>query len=364
MSDNIWQEVFREIFKKSLSYRGKDFDVQEMNEQFGADSKYPQVKAGEVTVTSGRLEIGDPLCYMNSQYSCTLEKLVPPGRYPVYLSIMEHAVFGPKFLTAKLEISKEPPVRYELAMPQGNSVEDKDKPGVLALFGVDAGVACICDKETSIAFDTFIKDWKKTNPEKNLYNDYFAELMRDFAEKNPNYQHRDGDYFDYKVPETEGNLIMFTSGFGDGAYSGYWGYNEAGEITCLVIPFIHPESFNVPMPELPKRKAFFLKPEDIKPLIESDLFCIATDRIMVDGCKVGYMMREQPQENNPQDSGWVFFEGTEDRDYLDDSSHMGVYSLNTLANYDKDIIPHLDAPVGIALFRGADGELYVDRGDK
>ncbi len=362
MSNNVWQEVFQEIFKKSLSFRGKDFNVQEINEQFEAGGKYPLVKAGEVTVTSGRLEIGDPLCYMNSEYSCTLEKLVEPGRYPVYLSVMDHAVFGPKFLTAKLEISSKMPVRYELAMPQGYSIEDKDKPGVMALFGVDAGLACICDKEVSAAFDAFLKEWDEKNPGKNRYNDYFEELMRDYAVKHPEYQHPDGDYFDFKVPGTEGNLVMFTSGFGDGAYSCYWGYDEAGEIVCLVIPFIHPESFNVPMPELPKRKTFFLKAEDIKPLIESELFCIATDRIMVDGCKVGYMKRHEPEENEPQDSGWVFFEGTEDEAYMDDSSHMGIYSLNTVANYDSDIIPHLEAPVGTALFRGNDGRFYIDRG--
>lgn len=360
MSDNVWQEVFGEIFKKSLSFRGKDFDVQEMNEQFVPGGKYPQVKVGEVTVTSGRLEIGDPFCYMNSTYSCTLEQLVEPGRYPVYLSVMEHVVFGPKYLTAKLEISKEQPVRYELAMPQGYSIEDKDKPGVLALFGVDAGLACICDKETSVVFDAFLKDWREKNPEKNQYNDYFADLMKDFAEKHPDYQR---NYFEFKVPQTEDNLIIFTSGFGDGAYSGYWGYNVAGEIVCLVIPFIHPESYNVPMPELPKQKKFFLKSEDIKSLIKTDLFCIATDRIMVDGCKVGYMVHHEPRENEPQDSGWIFFEGTEDEAYMNDGSHLGLYSLNTVANYDSDIILHLEAPVGIALFRGNDDKFYVDRGE-
>ncbi|CUX55466.1 hypothetical protein BN3590_02148 [Clostridium sp. C105KSO15] len=334
-----------------------------MNEQFEQDGKYPLVKVGDVTVTSGRLEIGDPLCYMNSPYSCTLEQLIEPGRYPVYLSVMEHAVFGPKYLTAKLEISKEPPVRYEMAMPKGYSIEDKDKPGVLALFGVDTGMACICDKETSVTFDAFLKNWRKKNPEKNHYDDYFADLMRDFAEKHPDYQRQNGDYFEFKVPQTEDNLIMFTSAFGDGAYSSYWGYNEAGKILCLVIPFIHPESFDVTIPKLPKQKDFFLESEKIKPLIESDLFCIATDRIMVDGCKVGYMMRQEPQENEPQDSGWVFYEGTEDEAYMDDSSHMGIYSLNTVANYDSDIIPHLKVSVGIALFRGADGKFYVDRGE-
>lgn len=74
-----------------------------------------------------------------------------------------------------------------------------------------------------------------------------------------------------------------------------------------------------------ERKDSYLKVEDLQILIGSKLFCIATDRIIIEGCKMGYMMRKEPRSNRPQDSGWIFFEGTEDEDYMNDSSHLGVY---------------------------------------
>ena len=48
---------------------------------------------------------------------------------------------------------------------------------------------------------------------------------------------------------------------------------------------------------------FFKKKEQIRPVINSQLGCFATNRITVDGKKVGYMYREEPDTSFP-DSGW------------------------------------------------------------
>jgi hypothetical protein len=96
-------------------------------------------------------------------------------------------------------------------------------------------------------------------------------------------------------------------------------------------------------------KNFRLKPSDIKPLAEGHGGCVATDRITVDGRKVGYMYRE-PQ-HNPDDSGWSFFAGDESQEYLDDVSNSQVFDVNTIANYDPEIIPFLKAPFGSRFVR-------------
>ncbi|MCH9693421.1 MAG: DUF2185 domain-containing protein [Gammaproteobacteria bacterium] len=46
------------------------------------------------------------------------------------------------------------------------------------------------------------------------------------------------------------------------------------------------------------------------------------------------------------DSGWRFFTGEETQEYIDDLNNTGIYEVNTIANYDPDIIPYLDAPPG------------------
>ncbi len=104
-----------------------------------------------------------------------------------------------------------------------------------------------------------------------------------------------------------------------------------------------------------KRKPFRLSAEQIRPLAPGHGACFATDRITVDGEPVRYMYREAP--DNDVDSGWRFLAGTEDQAYLDDSANIGLYDVNTIANYDPAIIPLLDALEGSAFERRIeDGE--------
>jgi hypothetical protein len=71
--------------------------------------------------------------------------------------------------------------------------------------------------------------------------------------------------------------------------------------------------------------------------------------ITVEGRKVAYMYREEPR--NDQDGGWVFTAGQESQAYMDNPDNHGIYDVNTIANYDPEIIPFLDAPAGAAFER-------------
>ena len=58
----------------------------------------------------------------------------------------------------------------------------------------------------------------------------------------------------------------------------------------------------------PPGKQYAIPAADIRPLLcdwEGPAGCIASDRITVDGCRVGWCYRETPSENYP-DSGWRF----------------------------------------------------------
>lgn len=105
-------------------------------------------------------------------------------------------------------------------------------------------------------------------------------------------------------------------------------------------------------------KEYKLNNKDIKELLNwiGPDGCLATDRITVNGCRVGYMYREKP--DNDIDSGWRFFEGTEDEEY---TNNIGIYRLNTICNYDKDIIPFLNAKYGTAYIREENGKFVEDK---
>lgn len=106
------------------------------------------------------------------------------------------------------------------------------------------------------------------------------------------------------------------------------------------------------LPELEKEQGFIEIP--IENLIEWDEpngeGCIVSDKITKEGYKVGYMLREEPTEGNP-DSGWRFMAGNEDDEYMDNPDNHHVFALNTICNYDSDIIPYLHAKIGSAFIR-------------
>ena len=96
-------------------------------------------------------------------------------------------------------------------------------------------------------------------------------------------------------------------------------------------------------------KPYRLQRDQIRAIATNRGGCIASDRITVDGERVGYMYREAP--HNDLDSGWRFLAGDETDAYMADASKHAVYDVNTIANYDPEIVPLLDAPKGSSFER-------------
>ena len=105
-----------------------------------------------------------------------------------------------------------------------------------------------------------------------------------------------------------------------------------------------------------RNRNYHVKAEDVKHLLpdwEGADGCIATNRITVEGRKVGYCYREEP--DGSWDSGWRFTAGDESEAYMDDPNNAGIYKLNTICNDDPDIISLLNAPAPCAFERDENG---------
>lgn len=111
-----------------------------------------------------------------------------------------------------------------------------------------------------------------------------------------------------------------------------------------------------------KNKNNFIK-IDIKNLIDwkepNGEGCMASDKITKEGFKVGYMYREQPSEENP-DSGWRFMAGNEDDEYMENPDNFHIFAINTICNYDSDIIPYLQSEIGTSYIRVDDKKFEKD----
>ena len=108
---------------------------------------------------------------------------------------------------------------------------------------MDTGLACFADSKTAKENQEFFEKWERENPGKNKYNDYFASLFQKSYEAHPEFQYQGGSVLEWRLPESGQRVVMFSSGMGDGIFSGYWGLDADGEIACLVVPFMNPEFF-------------------------------------------------------------------------------------------------------------------------
>jgi hypothetical protein len=122
-----------------------------------------------------------------------------------------------------------------------------------------------------------------------------------------------------------------------------------GSMPVATLPLI----WHFPQMAVPIKKQFRLSADEIQPLATGRGGAIATDRITVQGRPVGFMYRLAAEYE--WDSGWVFTAGDESDAYMDDPDNFATYDVNVIANYDPDIIPLLDAPIGSAFIRTESG---------
>ena len=86
-------------------------------------------------------------------------------------------------------------------------------------------------------------------------------------------------------------------------------------------------------------------------------FVLATKMLVNGKRKVRYMYHEAT--TNPQDSGWRFFCGDEDDEYVNNPDNIGVYDIKTILEIDKSIQPYLSCDIGVALEREDENSTFI-----
>jgi len=103
------------------------------------------------------------------------------------------------------------------------------------------------------------------------------------------------------------------------------------------------------VPVIMGKRIIDLQPEDIKTLVPEMGYSIVSNKVSVNGMKIGFFYREEPEE--AEDSGWRFLSGTEKEDYVENPNNSKVFGINTVANFDRAIIPYLHLPPGTEMER-------------
>ncbi|VTR96275.1 Putative uncharacterized protein OS=Streptomyces pristinaespiralis ATCC 25486 GN=SSDG_04266 PE=4 SV=2: DUF4241 [Gemmata massiliana] len=167
-------------------------------------------EVGRLVVTSGRIVVCDPNYGSGHE---PLARSVPVGTYPVLLSSANDRI-----ACAMLRIRDIEPVLWEMAVWPGQNPADLEGDQFYG-YGVDAGTGAFLDADQNQYLDKLADEalFDGTRIPGDPFSGEWAERV--LAEK------------------TGGNLIAFSSGYGDGRYPSYWGLDERGDAVCLVTDF-------------------------------------------------------------------------------------------------------------------------------
>lgn len=172
---------------------------------------------GALSLPTGRIVANDPCCLFETE---PFVQAVRPGRYAVRLFVL-HANHDRRVAFAAVCFSEQLPRRFEMALTQGQEIgalEDDEFYG----YGVDSGTGAFMDAATCAVYE------KVAGTEDAVFAPLDQALEESYV---PTYSVAN-------VPlEAGGNIVAFSSGWGDGCYPSYWGFDEAGEVCCLVTDF-------------------------------------------------------------------------------------------------------------------------------
>lgn len=183
------------------------------------------ISIGTLKAPTGKIYVGDPLG-INMEDEPFFQT-VPPGNYDVRICTATFDYNDERIALAQLILSDAPPAEWKLALTEKqnpNSLSEGEYYG----YGVDGGTGCFFDGDSLKAVDDLLAS---ESPEGDMGFELFVAEM----EKN---SVPTRDWANYKLDETGRNIIMFSSGWGDGFYPTYIGYDASGAVTSFITDFL------------------------------------------------------------------------------------------------------------------------------
>jgi len=173
-------------------------------------------EVGILKISEGFIIACDPFLYNNDQSFTTK---FPTGNFPVELAVAQ-IDDDERIAFARIKFSSEAPASWTLAVCEGQDISTLNNNEIFG-YPVDAGTGAFLDSSAAKEFMEFM-----TEKEENYM--YLIDEME------KNYRHT-WDWLMWERNST--NVAMFKTGWGDGVYPTYIGYNKTGNICRLVTDF-------------------------------------------------------------------------------------------------------------------------------
>ena len=175
-------------------------------------------EAGVVVLPSDRLVASD--AFLIGALPFTFD--VPAGRHAVSVLRADFADGDRRIAAAMVRFGVGDPARWELALVEGQDPATLG-PDEIFGYGVDSGTGAFTSPEAAAALDaeadytTYSDALLAAMPGKTLADPLTANVVVDDT--------------------THANVVAFASGFGDGAYPSYAGYDRDGQLVVVLTDF-------------------------------------------------------------------------------------------------------------------------------
>lgn len=178
--------------------------------------------AGTLTVPSGRVCAADPFVALADARPFT--QAVPTGAFPVRLAVGNFPSGGVRVAFARVFFTDAPVVRWAMAVVEGQDIATLKADEIFG-YGVDAGTGSFFDPVAGRAAAELLE----------ADEDAWEAWQTEGEANGPKVI---GPYsFLLDLPLGEANAVMFHSGWGDGFYASWFGYDADGNVAALVTDF-------------------------------------------------------------------------------------------------------------------------------
>jgi len=176
-----------------------------------------KIEAGKLQLATGKIIATDPiLMYDDESYS----EHVKPGTYPVNIYVGKTENRKQQTVVAEIRFNDNDPLKWEMALLKGESAKGF---GIDEFMGyeVENGLGCFMDEHVMEILDVMDEEGLESY-EKNIRE----------AVKN-------GDYSCADITiDKRSNIIVFASGWNDGTFPTYYGFDSNNKLSRLVTDFM------------------------------------------------------------------------------------------------------------------------------
>lgn len=234
---------------------------EEIKEKFSENENNFIFNMGKLKVTSGHLTIVDASNYneVNNVISKNeyLNRNIPVGEYPIYLSMRKSNYFGTYISGIKIEISKNKVEDFELV--KTNLGKD--------IFSVNSFYSAISDIEALKDYNSIRQSLNYLSEDKNL-------LTIDFDKNKEKYKDIidiHNQFLMWNIPSKTSNIALINIELNIYNYSAYYGLDKDNNVSYIYIPLINNNVFKYKELSLSENEDLFIdsKINEIRDLLNS-----------------------------------------------------------------------------------------------